>query len=136
VGQTTLLEQFDGTAPYMLASARYFIGNRLEDIGRRQCAENINDMMLLRVGDRKGGGSKATSWRLRELQERIGEQLYEPMTTRDLKVDGKDIMKILKIKPGPKVGKILNKLFDEVMEDTGLNTREYLKKRVEKLGSS
>ncbi|MBI1871800.1 HD domain-containing protein, partial [Candidatus Collierbacteria bacterium] len=53
------------------ASIRRFI--------RRVGKENINDMILLRIGDRKGGGSKTTSWRLMELQKRIGEQLYEPM---------------------------------------------------------
>jgi tRNA nucleotidyltransferase (CCA-adding enzyme) len=92
--------------------------------------ENINDMMLLRVGDRKGGGSKATSWRLRELQQRIGEQLYEPMSIKDLKVNGNDVMEVLKIKPGPIVGQILNLLFEEVMEDTSKNDRDYQLKRM------
>jgi putative nucleotidyltransferase with HDIG domain len=101
---------------------------------RRVGKENINDMMLLRVGDRKGGGSKATSWRLRELQERIGEQFYEPMTVSDLKVNGHDVMKVLNINPGPKIGKILNRLFEEVMEDTSKNKRKYLLKRIKDLG--
>ncbi|MFC1653332.1 CCA tRNA nucleotidyltransferase [Patescibacteria group bacterium] len=101
---------------------------------KRVGIENINDMMLLRVGDRKGGGSKATSWRLRELQQRIGEQLYEPMTLRDLKVNGEDVMNELKIKPGRKVGEIMNVLFDEVMEDTSKNNKEYLLKRIKELG--
>ena len=83
--------------------------------------------------DRKGGGSKATSWRLRELQQRIGEQLYSPMTTSDLKVDGNDVMKVLKIKPGKKIGEIMNVLFEEVMEDTSKNEREYLLKRISEL---
>ncbi len=101
---------------------------------KRVGIENINDIMLLRVGDRKGGGSKATSWRLRELQKRIGEQLYSPMTTSDLKVDGNDVMKELSIKPGKKVGEIMNALFEEVMEDTDKNEREYLLKRIGELG--
>lgn len=100
---------------------------------RRVGPEMINDMMLLRVGDRKGGGSRATSWRLRELQQRIGEQLYEPMTASDLKVNGHDVMKVLKIKPGPKIGEIINKLFEEVMEDTSKNERKYLLKRIKQL---
>ena len=101
---------------------------------RRVGKENINDMMLLRVGDRKGGGSKATSWRLRELQERIGEQLYEPMEIRDMEVNGKDVMEILDIEPGPKIGQVLEKLFEEVIEDTDKNKREYLLKRIEEIG--
>ena len=101
---------------------------------KRVGLENINDMIMLRVGDRKGGGGKATSWRLRELQQRIGEQLYEPLSLKDLVVDGADVMTTLKIGPGPRVGKILNQLFDEVMEDSSKNTREYLESRIKELG--
>jgi putative nucleotidyltransferase with HDIG domain len=97
--------------------------------------DNINDMLLLRVGDRKGGGSKATSWRLRELQERIGEQLYEPLGLKDLVVDGSDVMEVLGMKPGPKVGSILKQLFEEVMDDSGKNNREYLLARIREVGS-
>jgi putative nucleotidyltransferase with HDIG domain len=101
---------------------------------RRVGRENINNMMMLRIGDRIGGGSKATSWRLRELQQRIGEVLYTPMQIKDLKVNGSDVMKELKIKGGPKVGKVLEKLFDEVMEDAKKNKREYLLKRIKEIG--
>lgn len=107
------------------ASIRRFI--------RRVGKENINEMILLRIGDRKGGGSKTTSWRLEELQKRIGEQLYEPMEVKDLLVNGKDVMRVLKIKPGPKIGEVLNKLFEEVIEDTSKNERKYLLSRIKEL---
>ena len=109
------------------ASIRRFI--------RRIGKENINDMMVLRIGDRKGGGSKTTSWRLMELQKRIGEQLFEPMEINDMAVNGKDVMEKLKIEPGRKVGEVLKALFEEVLEDTSKNTKEYLLKRVEELGN-
>lgn len=82
----------------------------------------------------RGGGSKTTSWRLQELQKRIGEQLYEPMQVRDLVINGEDVMKILKIKPGPKIGEIMNKLFEEVIEDTSKNNKKYLLSRIKELG--
>jgi len=97
---------------------------------RKVGKENINDMIMLRIGDRLGGGSRATSWRLREFQERIGKVLYTPMQINDLKVDGRDVMKILGIKPGPEVGRILQKLFEEVLEDSQKNQREYLLNRI------
>lgn len=90
---------------------------------------NINDMILLRVGDRKGGGSKATSWRLDEMQQRIGEQLYEPMSIKDLAIDGKDVMETLSIPPSREVGTVLNALFEEVLDDSSKNNRDYLLKR-------
>lgn len=108
------------------AAIRRFIKN----VGK----ENIHDMMMLRVGDRVGGGSKPTSWRLNELQKRIGEQLYQPLSINDLAIDGDDVMNILEIKPGPKIGEILNALFEEVLEDSEKNTREYLEERVKELG--
>lgn len=102
---------------------------------RRVGLENINDMMNLRIGDRKGGGSKATSWRLRELQQRIGENLYEPMSVRDLKITGHDIMELLEIKPSPVIGQILNQLFELVMDDEIENDPEALKTKAVELGS-
>jgi hypothetical protein len=42
-------------------------------------------------------------------------------------------MKLLDIKPGPSIGKILNQLFAEVDEDLSKNTKEYLEKRVKEL---
>lgn len=95
---------------------------------------NINEMIMLRIGDRVGGGSQATSWRLREFQERIGQVLYTPMQITDLKVNGRDIMKTLKIKSSPKVGKVLKKLFEEVIEDSQKNERKYLLGKIKKIG--
>lgn len=101
---------------------------------RRVGKENIHDMMALRVGDRVGGGSKATSWRLTELQKRIGEQFYEPLSLKDLAIDGSDVMRILDIKPSRRVGEILNTLFEEILDEPAKNTKEELEKRVKELG--
>jgi len=90
-------------------------------------------MVLLRIADRKGSGSKTTSWRFMELQKRIGEQLFEPMEINDMVVNGKDVMEELKVEPGPVVGKVLKKLFEEVLEDTSKNNRDYLLSRIVEL---
>jgi putative nucleotidyltransferase with HDIG domain len=108
------------------ASIRRFI--------RRVGKENIHDMLALRVGDRVGGGSKATSWRLTELQKRIGEQFYEPLSLKDLNINGAEIMEILNITPSRKIGEILNTLFEEILDDSSKNTKEYLIARVKELG--
>lgn len=93
--------------------------------------ENISDLVLLRISDRKGSGSTTTSWRFLELQKRIGEQLFEPMEINDMAVNGKDVMEILGVTPGPIIGKVLKELFEEVLEDTSKNQREYLLKKIE-----
>ncbi|MBI2314907.1 HD domain-containing protein [Candidatus Daviesbacteria bacterium] len=93
--------------------------------------ENIEDMMAVRVGDRLGGGTqKAISWRMEEFQKRIKEVLKKPFSISDLKVTGNDVMEVLNIKPGPKVGKVLEQLFKEVSEDSSRNTEEYLLERI------
>lgn len=99
---------------------------------RRVGIENVKDMMDLRVGDRLGGGTQtAESWRLKKFKERVaGELAPKPFSMNDLAIDGNDIMKELKMKPGPKVGEILQKLFEEVDEDLSKNKRDYLLKRV------
>ncbi len=96
--------------------------------------ENIDDMMALRVGDRLGGGTqKAVSWRLAEYRKRIDQVLEKPFSITDLKVNGQDVMEVLKIKPSRKVGEVLDKLFQEVLEDDSKNNREYLLERIKNL---
>jgi tRNA nucleotidyltransferase (CCA-adding enzyme) len=93
--------------------------------------ENIDDMMALRVGDRLGGGTeKDISWRMKIFRERIDEVLKKPFSITDLKISGKDVMETLGISPGPKVGEILNRLFEEVLEDSSKNEREYLLSKI------
>ncbi len=97
-------------------------------------AENVDDMMDLRIGDRLGGGTAtAVSWRMEKYKERIKEVLKKPFSISDLKINGQDVMKTLNIKPGPKVGEILNKLFEEVLEDSSKNNKDDLLNRIKEL---
>ena len=118
----------------------FSVNENLTDAGvrrfiRRIGVQNVSDMMDLRVGDRLGGGTQtAESWRLKLFKKKVEEQLKPaPFSINDLKIDGKDVMKILKIKPGPKIGKILQSLFEEVDEDLSKNNKEYLTKRIVEL---
>jgi tRNA nucleotidyltransferase (CCA-adding enzyme) len=88
--------------------------------------ENIEDLLALRVADRLGGGARETSWRLEEFKRRLIEVQKQPFAVRDLKIDGRDVMKELKIDPGPEVGKILNGLFERVVNKEIENEKEIL----------
>ncbi len=105
---------------------------------RRIGAENVQDMMDLRIGDRLGGGTQtAESWRLKLFKKRVEEQLAPaPFGINDLAIDGNDIMQELKIKPGRIIGDLLQKLFEEVDEDLSKNTKEYLLKRLHEIHSA
>lgn len=99
---------------------------------RRIGVENVKDIIDLRIGDRLGSGTQtAESWRLKLFKDRIEKELQPgPFSINNLVVDGNDVMKILGITPGPQVGKILQKLFEEVDEDLSKNTRDFLLKRI------
>ncbi len=98
--------------------------------------ENIPAMMDLRSGDRLGGGlDDPEGWRLKLYKKRIEDVLKKPFSITDLKINGQDVMETLKIKPGPKVGEILNKLFEEVEEDYKKNERKYLLSRLKDLNA-
>ena len=86
----------------------------------------LQDMLDLRTGDRIGSGATPTSWRLDLFKKRLIEVQKQPFQIKDLKIDGTDVMKILKIKPGPKVGEVLQKLFDQVVEGKIKNERQML----------
>ena len=102
---------------------------------RRVGVENVKDIIDLRIGDRLGGGTQtAESWRLKLFKKRIEEQLGpKPFSIDDLAIDGNDIMKELNINSGPKIGEILQKLFEEVDEDLSKNTREHLLRKIKEL---
>mgnify|MGYP001145155558 CR=1 FL=1 len=94
--------------------------------------EYLQDILDLRTADRLGSGAKPTSWRLELFKKRLIEVQKEPFKITDLKVNGYDVMKILNIKPGPKVGQVLKSLFNQVVEKKLENKREVLLNEIEK----
>jgi tRNA nucleotidyltransferase/poly(A) polymerase len=95
--------------------------------------ENLEDMLKLRTADRLGGGARETSWRMELFKQKLIEVQKEPFLVTDLKIDGNEIMKTLKIHPGPLIGKFLNQLFDEVVDKKIKNEKEVLLKRLQTL---
>ncbi len=100
---------------------------------RNVTPEYIDEMIAMRRADRLGSGSKETSWRWELFKERIVEVQKQPFSIKDLKVNGMDVMEILKIKPSRKVGEVLTAIFKEVEEKPELNEREVLLVKIEKL---
>lgn len=97
---------------------------------RNVTPEYLDEMIALRRADRVGSGANETSWRWELFKERLVEVQKQPFSIKDLKVNGEDVMEILKIKPSRKVGEVLEKLFAEVEEDPKLNEREILLEKI------
>ncbi len=115
---------------HMFVVSEFLTDSAIRRFIRRVGPENTEEMLDVRIADRLGSGSSETSWRLEKFKERIIDvQKHIPSVT-DLKVNGKDVMEILKISPGPKIGQILSKLFEEITEDPTKNDREYLLSRI------
>ncbi|HDM32111.1 MAG TPA: HD domain-containing protein [bacterium] len=102
---------------------------------RKVGLENMEELIQVRMADRIGSGvPKAEPYKLRHLRYMIEKVSRDPISVKMLKVSGEDVMRILKIKPGPKVGQILNILLSEVIENPKKNEKEFLEKEIEKLG--
>jgi len=100
---------------------------------RRVGKEHLQDMLALRTGDRLGGGAQETSWRMELFKKRLDDVQKQPFSIKDLKVNGTDVMEILGCRPGPVVGTILNKLFNEVEVGTLINERDPQLARIKEL---
>jgi poly(A) polymerase/tRNA nucleotidyltransferase (CCA-adding enzyme) len=96
--------------------------------------ENIEELLQVRMADRIGSGvKKAEPYKLRHLRYMIEKVSQDPVSPKMLKIDGNEVMKILKINPGPKVGWILKILLEKVIENPKLNEKEILIEEVKKL---
>lgn len=97
--------------------------------------ESIEELLQVRQADRIGSGvPKAEPYKLRHLKYVIEKVSQDPISVLRLKVSGDDIMKALDIKPGCKVGQILDVLLGYVLEDPAKNTKVFLKKEIAKMG--
>ena len=96
--------------------------------------ENMDDLLNLRMCDRIGSGvPKAEPYKLRHLKYIIEKTSKDPISVKKLKIKGQDVIDILKIEPGPKVGWILNILLGQILQDPKQNNTRYLKKQIKEL---
>jgi len=96
--------------------------------------DNIWDLINVRICDRIGTGRpKEEPYRLRKYQSLVEEVLTDPVSVKQLKIDGNQLQEVLHVKPGPKIGFILHALLEDVLENPTLNTEEYLIQRAQEL---
>jgi hypothetical protein len=101
---------------------------------RKVGLENIDDLIDLRIGDRLGSGvPKAVPYKLRHFRYMVDRISKDPLSVKMLKLNGNDLMKELKLQPGPKVGAILDVLLSEVMDEPKRNKEDILLARAKEL---
>jgi hypothetical protein len=97
---------------------------------RKVGLENINDLIDVRIGDRLGSGvAKAVPYKLRHFKYMVEKVSKDPISVKDLKINGDILISDYNFKPGPQMGAILEILLAEVLDDPQKNTLEYLSQR-------
>lgn len=92
--------------------------------------EYINDLLIIKYADRKGKGVEVSAMDIENSRVRIRlDKILKDggvFKIKDLNIDGNDIMRIKNIRPSIEVGKYLKFLYEQVLENPELNTRERL----------
>ncbi len=95
----------------------------------KRAGHDIHDLISLRRADINAHGvdhmEPALLDELEDRIERIGGE-NSTLGISDLAIGGREVMNILKLKPGPCVGDALNRLYEAVIDNPDLNTKDSL----------
>ena len=96
---------------------------------RRVGVAQLPALLALREADvaGRGFGEERTS-ETSELRRRVAEAAAADaaLSTKDLAIDGRDVMRVLGIPPSRQIGVVLEALLERVLDDPTLNTRPRL----------
>ncbi len=101
---------------------------------RRVGIDAVADLFDLRIADALGKTEHAVfPADLERMRARIEQLLAasSALDVADLAIDGRDVMRVLGVPPGPAVGRVLESLLHEVLEHPELNQRERLIARLD-----
>lgn len=104
-------------------------GSAVRRFIRKVGLETIPALFALRRADNIGSGARSPRmYALDALWRRVQEEIdaANAFSLRDLAIDGNDLMRELAIPEGPEVGRMLNALFERVLDEPDLNARERL----------
>ena len=88
----------------------------------------LDDLFALREADSLGSGAPADAHGLAELRSRVAAQLAASVALDrgDLAIDGDDLIRELGLKPGPQLGRLIERLLERVIAEPALNDRSAL----------
>ena len=95
---------------------------------RRVGRDRVDDLLKLRAADNVGSGLAPDAGRLADLRRRIEDELRSnpPLSLADLAVRGDDLTRELNIRPGPVVGRLLERMLRLVISDPAQNRHDVL----------
>lgn len=87
----------------------------------------LEDLFALRAADNAASGVHEPSvGGIDELRARIEAQREAPMTASQLAIDGHDLQRELDLEPGPRIGRVLDRLMEAVLDDPDRNRPDAL----------
>ena len=96
---------------------------------RRAGRDNIDELLTLRKADIIAHGFTDNKLKLiAHLEQRIEQMKNDNISLEitDLAIDGEKVMDVMKLEPGPEVGKVLGSLLELVTDNPELNSEEKL----------
>lgn len=100
----------------------------LRRLVRRVGVDLIYDLLDLRRADVVAQGMGGTTEDVDRFEAEIRAELERkpPLSVTDLALDGKDLMRLFQMEPGPAIGQVLSHLLEQVLDDPNVNTSETL----------
>jgi len=101
--------------------------------------DNVDGLIALRKADDVAHGwGRDFEKDIEKFKNRIDSQIKKsyPFTISDLAVNGHDVMNELSLQSGPRVGRILNQLLEEVIEKPEYNRKDKLVEIVKRMANS
>ena len=90
--------------------------------------ENLEDLLALRIADARSRGDGEVEANVEWIRGEIGRILEQDGTLKrtDLAISGRDVMELLDLEEGERIGEVLGALLERVLDDPTLNERETL----------
>jgi tRNA nucleotidyltransferase (CCA-adding enzyme) len=96
---------------------------------KRVGEDRLADLFALRIADARATRTREPELKgLAALEARIAAVAAQrpALSVKALALDGTDVMRLLALPPGPRIGQTLDRLLERVLDDPALNTREAL----------
>ena len=115
-------------AEHMFSYERRWTSAAVRRFIHRVGPDMVDELLELREADNLGSGLPASAGYVDELRRRVHDELatHPPLDLHDLAISGDDLIAELAIRPGPLVGKLLDRLLSSVIADPARNRRELL----------
>ena len=100
----------------------------LRRLVRRIGVDLIFDLLDLRRADVVAQGMGGTTYDVDQFEADIRAELERkpPLSVTDLALDGRDLMRLFQMEPGPVIGQVLSYLLEQVLDDPNANSNETL----------